>query len=156
MNFRFAEEKDLPIIQKLVLELARYEKMEDQVTATIEDYRKSLFEEKIAEVLFVEEGDSIRGMALFFHNYSTFLGKKGLYLEDLYIRKTHRKKGYGKALFLELIRIAHERNCGRMEWVCLDWNTPGHQFYRKLKANPLEQWVIYRLKEQQILEWTKE
>ena len=107
--------------------------------------RVQIFQEKHAEVLFVLEGEREVGFALFFHNFSTFLGRSGLYLEDLYVLPEYRGKGYGKALLCRLARIAVDRGCGRMEWWCLDWNEPSIQFYRSLGAEPMEDWTVYRL-----------
>ena len=129
MTFRFACEADTPLILQFIRELANYEHMLDQVTASEDILADQLFRQKKAEVLFaVEEGQEI-GFALFFHNFSTFLGRAGLYLEDLYVRPEHRRKGVGKALLKKLASIAVERGCGRMEWWCLDWNRPSIEFY---------------------------
>ena len=142
MTFRFACEADTPLILQFIRELANYEHMLDQVTASEDILADQLFRQKKAEVLFaVEEGQEI-GFALFFHNFSTFLGRAGLYLEDLYVRPEHRRKGVGKALLKKLASIAVERGCGRMEWWCLDWNRPSIEFYCSLGA---EAWTVYRL-----------
>ncbi len=145
MTFRFACEADTPLILQFIRELANYEHMLDQVTASEDILADQLFRQKKAEVLFaVEEGQEI-GFALFFHNFSTFLGRAGLYLEDLYVRPEHRGKGVGKALLKKLASIAVERGCGRMEWWCLDWNRPSIEFYCSLGAEPMEAWTVYRL-----------
>jgi len=145
MQIRYAEPKDAALVHRFIYELAVYEKMEDQVVATEEMIAEYLFEKHGAEVIFaVEDGKEV-GFALFFHNFSTFVGRAGLYLEDLYVQPEHRGKGYGKALFLELARLAVERNCGRMEWCCLNWNTPSIGFYRSMDAIPMEEWTTYRL-----------
>ncbi|MCX4372122.1 MAG: GNAT family N-acetyltransferase [Dysosmobacter sp.] len=145
MTFRFACEADTPLILQFIRELANYEHMLDQVTASEDILADQLFRQKKAEVLFaVEEGQEI-GFALFFHNFSTFLGRAGLYLEDLYVRPEHRRKGVGKALLKKLASIAVERGCGRMEWWCLDWNRPSIEFYCSLGAEPMEAWTVYRL-----------
>jgi GNAT superfamily N-acetyltransferase len=119
--------------------------MENEVVATTELLEEQLFDKGHAEVIFVMEEGAEVGFALFFHNFSTFLGRSGLYLEDLFVYPEHRGKGYGKALFLELVRIANERGCGRMEWVCLNWNKPSIEFYRSMGAMSLDEWTTYRL-----------
>ena len=145
LGFRFAVPDDTPLILRFIRLLAEYEKMADLVTATEEELRGQLFEEKKAEVIFaVLDGKEI-GFALFFHNFSTFLGRAGLYLEDLYILEEYRGKGYGKALFRELARVAVERGCGRFEWWCLDWNLPSIEFYRSMGARPMDEWTVYRI-----------
>ena len=145
LSFRFAVPDDTPLILRFIRLLAEYEKMADLVTATEEELRGQLFEEKKAEVIFaVLDGKAI-GFALFFHNFSTFLGRAGLYLEDLYILEEYRGKGYGKALFRELARVAVERGCGRFEWWCLDWNLPSIEFYRSMGALPMDEWTVYRI-----------
>ena len=145
VEFRRAEEKDAALILRFIRELAAYEKLDGQVVATEELLREWIFEKGKAEVLFpVEKGVEV-GFALFFHNFSTFLGRAGLYLEDLYIRPEHRGKGYGKATLQKLARIAVERGCGRLEWSCLDWNKPSIDFYLSLGAEPMEEWTVYRL-----------
>ena len=145
LSFRFAVRDDTPLILRFIRLLAEYEKMADLVTATEEELRGQLFEEKKAEVIFaVLDGKEI-GFALFFHNFSTFLGRAGLYLEDLYILEEYRGKGYGKALFRELARVAVERGCGRFEWWCLDWNLPSIEFYRSMGALPMDEWTVYRI-----------
>ena len=145
LGFRFAVPDDTPLILRFIRLLAEYEKMADLVTATEEELRGQLFEEKKAEVIFaVLDGKEI-GFALFFHNFSTFLGRSGLYLEDLYILEEYRGKGYGKALFRELARVAVERGCGRFEWWCLDWNEPSIEFYRSMGAEAMDEWTVYRI-----------
>ncbi len=151
LEFRFAEEADAGLVLQFIRGLAEYEEMTDQVTATEESLRRELFEKKGAEVLFVlEDGEEI-GFALFFHNFSTFLGKSGLYLEDLFIRPEKRGKGVGTAVFRELARIARERGYGRMEWSCLNWNESGIQFYYSLGAEAMSEWTVYRLTEEGIV-----
>lgn len=150
VKIRKAERKDASLILEFIRGIARYEKMEDEVVATEELLEEELFVKKRAEVIFAMEEDKEVGFALFFHNFSTFVGKGGLYLEDLYVYPEYRGKGYGKALFTELIRIAGERGCGRMEWVCLDWNRPSIDFYRSMGATSLDEWTIYRLDEKTI------
>lgn len=144
-TFRFAKEKDTALILHFIRALAAYEKMSDEVVAKEALLRRQLFEEKKAEVIFaVVEGKEV-GFALFFHNFSTFLGRTGLYLEDLFVLPEERGKGIGKALLQRLAAIAVERGCGRMEWWCLDWNRPSIDFYRSLGAQPMEEWTTYRL-----------
>lgn len=145
LTFRRAEEKDAALILQFINELAVYEKMLDQVVATEETLREWLFEKRSAEVIFAVENGIEVGYALFFHNFSTFLGRAGLYLEDIYVRPAHRGNGYGKALFRELAGIAAARGCGRMEWACLDWNKPSIGFYLSQGAQPLTDWTVYRL-----------
>ena len=145
VEFRRAEEKDAALILRFIQELAAYEKLDGQVVATEELLREWIFEKGKAEVLFPVENGVEVGFALFFHNFSTFLGRAGLYLEDLYIRPEHRGKGYGKATLQKLARIAVERGCGRLEWSCLDWNKPSIDFYLSLGAEPMEEWTVYRL-----------
>lgn len=153
MTFRFAEEKDCGLILAFIKELAAYEKMEDEVVATEELLKEWIFDKKKAEVIFVcadenelegEHGEEI-GFALFFHNFSTFLGRAGIYLEDLYVRKEFRGKGYGKSLLQKLAQMTVERGCGRLDWSCLDWNTPSIEFYKSLGAVALDEWTTYRL-----------
>ena len=129
--------------------------MLDQVTATEEILKEWLFEKKTAEVLIPQVGDSPIGYALFFHNFSTFLGRAGIYLEDLYVLPEHRGKGYGKALLKKLARIAVERGCGRLEWWCLDWNRPSIDFYLSLNAKPMADWTVYRLTGETLKEMAK-
>lgn len=144
-QFRTATPNDTALILHFIKELAQYEKMLDQVVATEDTLRRSLFEQHQAEVIFVlHEGKEV-GFALYFHNFSTFVGRAGLYLEDLYVMPEYRGLGYGKGLLRRLAQIAVERHCGRMEWVCLDWNTPSIGFYRSLGAQPMDDWTIYRL-----------
>ena len=143
-RFRFANENDCRLILKFIRSLAKYEKMEDEVAATEALLREQLFEKKKAEVLFVMDGSTEVGFALFFHNFSTFLGRAGIYLEDLYVRPSYRGKGYGKALLRELAHIAVSRGCGRLEWACLDWNQPSIDFYKSIGAVPMDEWTVYR------------
>ena len=145
VEFRRAEEKDAALILRFIRELAAYEKLDGQVVATEELLREWIFEKGKAEVLFPVENGVEVGFALFFHNFSTFLGRAGLYLEDLYIRPEHRGKGYGKATLQKLAQVAVERGCGRLEWSCLDWNQPSIDFYLSLGAEPMEEWTVYRL-----------
>lgn len=144
-EYRWAVRDDVPLILNLIRALADYEHMLDQVVATEEELAYWLFEAKKAEVLFVQEQGAVVGFALFFHNFSTFLGRAGLYLEDLFVLPEHRGKGYGKGLIQALARIAVERGCGRLEWWCLDWNQPSIDFYRSLGAEAMEDWTVYRV-----------
>ena len=145
LTFRFAEERDTPLILNFVKWLADYERMLDQVVADEATLADQLFQKKNAEVLFALENGREVGFALFFHNFSTFLGRSGLYLEDLYVRPDCRGKGYGKAILQKLASIAVERGCGRLEWWCLDWNKPSIDFYLSLGAEPMSGWTVYRL-----------
>jgi GNAT superfamily N-acetyltransferase len=138
--------EDVPAILSLIRALARYEKLEHEVVGTEADLREHLFgAHPRAEVALVEDGGDIAAFALFFHNYSTFLCKPGLYLEDLFVLPDHRRKGYGKALLGHLARVAVERGCGRFEWAVLDWNEPAIAFYRSLGAKMQEDWRIFRV-----------
>lgn len=144
-SFRSAERRDVPLILRYIRELARYEKLEEEVVATEEILEEWLFDKEKAEVIFaVVEGKEV-GFALFFHNFSTFLGRAGIYLEDLYVEPAHRGQGIGTALLRELARIAVARGCGRLEWWCLDWNKPSIEFYRSLGAEAMEDWTVYRI-----------
>ena len=145
-QIRSATEADLPIILSLIRELAEYERAPDAVVATEAGLREVLFGSKpAAEVLLaLEEGEPV-GFAVYFFNFSTWLGRPGLYLEDLFVRPEKRGKGYGRALLERLAGIAQERGCGRMEWAVLDWNDPAIQFYRKLGAQPMDEWTVFRL-----------
>jgi len=143
---REASEEDVPLVLSLIRDLAEYEKLSHEVVATEEDLRESLFGERpFAEVLIAEHDGAPAGFALFFHNFSTFLGKPGIYLEDLYVKPEIRGAGIGKKLLVHLARLAKERGCGRLEWWVLDWNTPAHGFYRQLGAHPEDDWTVWRL-----------
>jgi GNAT superfamily N-acetyltransferase len=144
-TIRPATVTDLAIILELIRALATYERAPNEVTATEQILKETLFGKKpAAEVLLLFEKETAVGFAIFFHNFSTWLGRPGLYLEDLFVRPEHRGKGYGRALLVRLAKIARERNCGRMEWAVLDWNEPAIKFYRKLGANPMEEWTVFR------------
>ena len=145
LTFRFAREADAPLILQFIRGLAEYEKMLDLVVADEATLADQLFRKKNAEVIFALEDGKEVGFALFFHNFSTFLGRSGLYLEDLFVLPEYRGKGYGKAILKKLASIAMERGCGRMEWWCLDWNRPSIDFYLSLNAEPMEEWTTYRL-----------
>jgi len=145
VTFRFAAENDCALILSLIRGLAEYEKMADQVVATEELLREWIFEKHKAEVLFACDGDREVGFALFFHNFSTFLGCAGIYLEDLFVLPEYRGKGYGKGLLKKLAQITVERGGGRLEWSCLDWNQPSIDFYLSIGAVPMDDWTTYRL-----------
>ena len=145
VNIRPALPEDIPVILSLIKELADYEKLLDQVVATEETLYEWLFEKKKAETLIAELDGEPVGHALFFHNFSTFQGRAGIYLEDLYVRPSARKKGIGRSLLAAVARIAKERGCGRFEWICLDWNKTSIDFYLSLGAQPMDGWTIYRL-----------
>ena len=143
---RSACEADLPVIIQFIHELALYEKLEQEITSNIERMRRDLFGSKpVAEVLIAEWSGKSVGFALFFQNYSTFLGKPGLYLEDLFVQPAFRGRGLGKALILKIAALAVERDCGRFEWAVLDWNQPSIEFYKALGAKPMSEWTIFRL-----------
>jgi GNAT superfamily N-acetyltransferase len=143
---RPATAADVPIILGLIRALATYERAPNEVTATEDGLNKVLFGEKpAAEVLLAFENETAVGFAVFFHNFSTWLGRPGLYLEDLFVRPEDRGKGYGRALLIHLAKIARDRGCGRMEWAVLDWNDPAIQFYHKLGAKPMDEWTVFRL-----------
>jgi GNAT superfamily N-acetyltransferase len=146
LEIRAGTRADVPIILQLIRDLATYERAPKEVTATADHLQDVLFGNKpAAEVRLAFEGDTAVGFAVFFQNFSTWLGRPGMYLEDLFVKPEYRGKGYGRALLVDLARIAHERGCGRMEWAVLDWNEPAIEFYRKLGANPMEEWTVFRL-----------
>ena len=145
ISFRYARAEDSALILEFIRELAEYEKMLNDVVATQELLREWIFEKNKAEVIFALDGDREVGFALFFHNFSTFLGRAGIYLEDLYVKPEYRGRGYGKGLLKRLAQIAVERECGRLEWSCLDWNRPSIDFYLSLDAEPMNEWTVYRL-----------
>ncbi len=150
LKLRFAEVNDVSLILSFIRELADYEKMSSDVVATEEVLRESLFERKMAEVIIGEYNHEPVGFALFFHNFSTFLGKPGIYLEDLYVQPKMRGKGIGKSLLSFLANLTIERNCGRLEWACLDWNEPSIKFYKQLGATPLDDWTVYRVHDESL------
>lgn len=145
MEIIFATRDDVPEILDFIRRLADYEHMADQVVADEATLEHWLFDEKKAEVVFVVDEDKKVGFALFFHNFSTFLGRAGIYLEDLYVDPDYRGRGYGKALLEFLRKTAKDRGCGRLEWSCLDWNTPSIEFYKSMGAVPMEDWTVYRI-----------
>ena len=140
-----AVREDVPQILQFIRRLAEYEHLENEVIATEALLEEWLFDKEKAEVLIAREGEIPVGFALYFHNFSTFLGRAGIYLEDLFVLEEYRGRGYGKALLRRLAQIALERGCGRLEWCCLDWNQPSIDFYRSLGAVPMSDWTIYRL-----------
>src|SRR5438105_6383622 len=145
-QIRSAEPRDIPTILALIRELAEYERAPKEVVATEEQLRRELFGPRpAAEVLLGLQAGEPVCFALFFHNFSTWMGRRGIYLEDLFVRPSERGKGYGRALLVRLAQIAKERDCGRMEWAVLNWNEPAIQFYRKLGATPLDEWTVFRL-----------
>lgn len=143
-EIRFANERDIALILDFIKDLAEYEKMSDLVVADETMLREWIFEKKKAEVIFAMEDGKEVGFALFFHNFSTFLGRAGIYLEDLYVKPDYRGHGHGKALIKKLAAIACERGCGRLEWSCLDWNKPSIDFYLSLGAQQMNEWTVYR------------
>lgn len=146
LQIRFGVREDVPLIARFIRDLAEYERLSDACVMTEDDLVRTLFGERpYAEVLLgFAEGAPV-GFALFFHNYSTFLGKPGIYLEDLFVEPAARGKGYGKALLLRVVELAAERDCGRVEWSVLNWNTPSIDFYNSLTATPQDEWTVYRL-----------
>ncbi|MBU5256704.1 GNAT family N-acetyltransferase [Tissierella praeacuta] len=155
-KIRFAEEKDVKLILDFIKELADYEKLLHEVVATEEILMDSLFVRKSAEVIIGEHDGKPVGFALFFHNFSTFLGRPGIYLEDLYVRPEMRGKGYGKILLSFLAKLAIERNCGRFEWWCIDWNEPSINFYKSIGAIPMDEWTVYRVHNQALIDLANE
>jgi GNAT superfamily N-acetyltransferase len=148
---RQAQPEDAPLILTFIKELASYEKLEDHAVGTVEDIQKTLFEPTPkARVLIVEMNQKPAGFALYFYNYSTFLCRYGIYIEDIYVRETFRGQGLGKALLKHICQIAKEEGCGRVEWWCLDWNEPSIDFYLKLGAEPMSDWTVYRLDQSRI------
>jgi GNAT superfamily N-acetyltransferase len=150
-QIRPARVEDVPIILQLIRDLATYERAPDEVSATEEQLVEVLFGEKpAAEVLLAFDEESPAGFAVYFFNFSTWLGRTGLYLEDLFVKPEKRGKGYGRALLIELAKIARDRGCGRMEWAVLDWNEPAIKFYRSLGAKPMHEWTVFRLTREEI------
>ncbi|MDR1626195.1 MAG: GNAT family N-acetyltransferase [Spirochaetia bacterium] len=152
---RYAEEKDAPLILDLVKGLAEYEHLSGELKATEEDLRRFVFKEKKAEALICEHEGGAAGFALFFHSFSTFVGKPGIYIEDIFVKPEFRGRGLGKLLFSSVAKIAARRDCGRLEWACLDWNKPSIAFYESQGARPLAEWTTYRLSGQAIRELAK-
>ena len=154
-QIREATPSDSPIIFSLIQQLAVYEKLENEVVTTAEELENQIFKNKYAHVLIAEEKGIPVGFALYFFNFSTFVGKPGLYLEDLFVEPEHRGKGYGKKLLIELAKIAVKKQCGRMEWSVLDWNQPAIDFYKSLQAKPMDEWTVFRLTENDIFQLSK-
>ena len=154
-TIRPAKETEAGLILEFIKKLAAYEKCSDEVVADEQTIYNSIFVEKAAEVVFAEEDGVVIGFALFFHNFSTFVGRKGLYLEDLFIIPEKRGLGYGKAILKYLANIAVERHCGRMEWICLDWNAPSLAFYRSIGAIPMDEWTVQRMHEEVVKSFAK-
>lgn len=155
-KLRFAKEKDIPLILQFIKELADYEELLHEVVATEEILMQSLFKQKVAEVVIGEYEDKPVTFALFFHNFSTFLGRPGIYLEDLYVQPEMRGKGIGKLMLSFLGKLAIERGCGRLEWWCLDWNEPSIEFYKKMGAIPMDEWTVYRVCDEALIDLAKE
>lgn len=150
VSIRNANEKDTPLILDFIKQLSVYEKLPNEVSATVEILEKSIFIEKSAKVIFLSENDKEVGFALYFYNFSTFTGKKGLYLEDLFVLENYRGKGYGKKLLAYLANIAVKEDCSRFEWIVLDWNTPSINFYKSFGAMPLNDWTVFRLQKENL------
>ena len=156
LTFRYAVRKDIPLILQFIRDLAEYEKLLDEVVADESTLEEWIFDQKKAEVIFaMKEGKEI-GFALFFHNFSTFLGRAGLYLEDLFVLPEYRGKGYGKQILQKLAAIAVQRKCGRLEWWCLDWNQSSINFYLSLGAEPMSDWTVYRISGDTLQDLTQE
>lgn len=156
MTFRTAERGDTALILEFIRRLAEYERMADEVVADEATLESWIFDKQKAEVIFALEGEKEVGFALFFHNFSTFLGRAGIYLEDLFVLPEYRGRGFGKALLKKLAAIAVERGCGRLEWWCLDWNKPSIDFYLSLGAEPMTDWTTYRIAGERLREFAKE
>ncbi|MEI8046850.1 MAG: GNAT family N-acetyltransferase [Bacteroidota bacterium] len=154
-RIRPAEESDVKLILQFIKGLGEYEKLSHEVVATEAKLRKTLFEQKMAEVIIGEFGGEPVAFALFFYNYSTFLGQAGIYLEDLYVIPEMRGKGFGKTMLKHLAKLALERDCGRLEWACLDWNEPSICFYKGLGAKALDDWTVYRVTWETLIEMAK-
>lgn len=155
-NIRFAVREDCELILDFIKRLADYEHLLDEVVASKEVLELWIFDKKKAEVIIAEEDGEPVGFALFFHNFSTFLGRAGVYLEDLFVIPEKRGRGYGKALLQKLAQIAVDRGCGRLEWWCLDWNEPSIDFYKKLGAISMDEWTVYRIAGKRLVEFSKE
>ncbi len=155
LEFRFAKQEDVQLILDFIKELAEYEKLLHEVDASIESLTEWIFVKEKAEVIFAVIDNKEIGMMLFFHNFSTFRGKSGIYLEDLYIKKEYRGNGYGKKMIEHLAKIAVDRGCPRLEWICLDWNLPSIEFYKKMGAFPLDEWTVFRLTDDELLNAAK-
>lgn len=150
ITIRTAGEKDVATIFQFIKDIAEFEKLSHEVTTDEATIAQSVFEKKSAEVLLAEMDSKLVGYAVFFHNFSTFIGRRGLYLEDLFVKPEFRRNGVGKLLLKKLAEIALERNCGRMEWAVLDWNEKAIEFYKSLGAKPMSEWTVFRLTEKEI------
>jgi len=151
-RIRTAVAEDVPVILRFIKKLARYERLSHEVIATEESLRKNLFgKNRFAEVILAEYRRKVVGFALYFHNFSTFLGTPGIYVEDLYVDERHRGRGFGRALFNHVVRLAKKRGCGRMEWSVLDWNSPAIRLYKSMGALPLSDWTTYRLTKEALM-----
>ena len=155
-TIRQAKREDSQLIFDFIQAIAAYEKMSDDVEGSVSDVEYSIFDKEQASVLIGEEDGIPVGFALYYFNYSTFKTRRGLYLEDLFVNPNMRGKSYGKLLLMELVNIAAQQNCGRMEWCCLDWNTPSIKFYKSLGATAMDEWTTYRLNEEQIAKFASE
>lgn len=153
-TLRYIQEQDIPELLELIKELAVYEKLLDKVVATPEVLKDSIFNRKVVTVIMGDFQNKPAGYALYFHNFSTFLGRPGIYIEDLYIKPELRGKGLGKALLGFIIEQAKLNNCGRVEWSCLDWNEPSIRFYKKMGAKSLREWIIFRLSGEELDSFT--
>ena len=146
LTIRGADRGDIPLLLSLIRELAEYEHLLEEVVATEEMLKGSLLgREAVAEAVILEFGGELAGFAVYFHTFSTFMGRRGIYLEDLYVRPAFRGRGIGRATLVHLAQLAEQRNCGRLEWAVLDWNEPAIEFYRRLRAQPMSQWTTFRL-----------
>ena len=152
---RKAEAKDIATIFDLIKKLAVYEKLENDVITSEKELCENIFNKNFAKVLIAKEDEKPVGFALYFYNFSTFVGKPGIYLEDLFVEPEYRGKGYGKSLLIELAKIAEAENCGRLEWSVLDWNTPSIEFYKSLGAKPMDEWTVFRLDKEGISKLAK-
>lgn len=150
ITFKTTTEKDIPVILDFIKQIAAYEKMLDKVVATEESLKESIFDNNRAEALLIESNNKVIGYIVYFFNYSTFVGREGLYIEDLYIKSEYRGQGIGKKCFEFLINIAKEHKCERVEWTCLDWNKPSLEFYKSIGAKQMNQWIIHRLDKEAI------
>ncbi len=154
-KLRFADVNDTSLIMNFIKELAHYENMLNEVVATEEVLKESLFERKMAEVMIGEYHNEPVAFALFFHNFSTFVGRPGIYLEDLYVKPEMRGRGIGKTMLSYLAKLAIDRNCGRFEWWCLDWNKSSIAFYKKMGAKPMDEWTVYRVNDKSLKKLAK-
>lgn len=154
-KIHLADESDVKLILRFIKGLGEYEKLSHEIVATEDKLRKTLFQQKMAEVIIGEYDSKAVGFALFFHNYSTFLGQAGIYLEDLYVLPEMRGKGFGKRMLKYIAKLATERDCGRLEWACLDWNEPSICFYKSLGAKAMDDWTVYRVDGETLREMAK-